>query len=211
MWWHRSLAAATAHVVVAVKYDTWVRCMDKHEVVPLAKSWPLQKWQEAPWRESQAPWRRPSGLLPPRPPPPPPGHCRLPAPPLPPCRWHHTLPPPPPCPHIQSRSLADIVEEAHQRSVAQDKLNAELGATRATTPKAGMWMLRTYNRLQVNSPDYWLRKWKDDDCQQDLYMELKKAVENHTLPDPRPAIPHTVQGPHAESLWEFGRLRKKQK
>ena len=99
------------------------------------------------------------------------------------------------------------MEEAHQRSVAQDKLNAELGATRATTPKAGMWMLRTYNRLQVNSPDYWLRKWKDDDCQQDLYMELKKAVENHTLPDPRPAIPHTVQGSHDESLWEFGRLR----
>ena len=103
-----------------------------------------------------------------------------------------------------------MVEEARQRSVAQDKLDAERGATRATTPKASAWMLSTYNRLQVINPDHWLRRWKDDGRQQDLYVELKEAVENRTLPDPRPVMPHTVQArsPHDRSLWEFGRLRK---
>ena len=101
-----------------------------------------------------------------------------------------------------------MVKEAHQRSAAQDKLNAELNAaTPKAVPKTGKWMRRTWDRLQVHSPDYWLWKWKDDHHLQDLYMELKQAVENHTLPDPRPAIPHTVQGSHDESLWEFGRLR----
>ena len=94
-----------------------------------------------------------------------------------------------------------MVADAHRRSAAWDERNA-------TTPKASTWQQRTHHRLLVKSPDYWLKKLRDDDRLQDLYVELKQAVENHTLPDPRPAIPHTVQVSHDKSLWEFGRLRE---